>query len=526
LSLKVRDASPHQGRKSSVRSNTRDISQDNITAEILKAFAQIDKNKKIALSEILNRLNFDFAKNNPYRKIDFTYDSLFKLILYKKLKGIRFQTELVKYLELHRRVRTQLGLKKTPDQTTVSYFFNNVLTQETHKALEFIATKIKEVSREKRIALDFEQFLIKKTKNDITFTNRSMRLKSKEIAELFKEKTLQMIKSKKHHNATFFERDFIDLLVETGLSKKCAENVSNAFKLAGKKIPSADTFLREIKKHDIDEIIRNFDILQENLWTTVKRNRIYMNGVKAIIDFTDWNFDGKSTDMTINKISATGNKIKCFRFATLDILDTGGCYTFKAIPVHPLNQKKDLLYRLLSEAKKKVKIDVALVDRGFYTEECIKVFNTLNIFYLMPAIRNERIKRIEACTPTPCIVKDVEMKGVKFNLIIVEKGRKKLLFATNMDLSDKNINFTKYLIDLYGKRWGIENGYKTKKEFRPMTTSRDYKVRLYYFLFTVFLYNLWILLRILISISFGRKKKKSPITAYVFGRLFLNADYG
>jgi hypothetical protein len=522
----VRVDPPHQGRKSSVSPNTREISHDNITTEILKAFAQIDKNKKIALSEILNRLNFDFIKNNPYRKIDFSYESLFKLILYKKLKGIRFQTELVKYLELHRRAKTQLGLKKTPDQTTISYFINNVLTQETHEVLEFIATKIKETAKEKGVALEFNEYVVKKTENKVEVVNKSIKLKSKEIAEFFKEKTLQMMKTKKHHNATYFEREFIDLLIETGLKRKCAENVSNACKLMGKKVPSADTLLRDIKKHDEHEIIKNFDILQENLWTTIRRSRIFLNGVKAIIDFTDWDYNGESTEMTINKISKSGNKIKCFRFATMDILDTGGCYTFKALPVHPLNQKKDLLYRLLSEAKKKVKINVALVDRGFYNEECIKVFNSLNILYLMPAIRNERIKKIEACAPTPCIVKDVEMKGVKFNLIIVEIDRKKLLFATNMDLSDKNINVTKYLIDLYHKRWGIENGYKTKKEFRPMTTSRDYRIRLFFFLFTVLLYNLWILLRILVSISFGRKIKKSPITAYVFVYLFQKADYG
>jgi putative transposase len=522
----MREAFPHQGRKSLVRSNTREISHDNITGEILKGFAQIDKSKKITLVDILNRLNFDFVINKSYREIDFSYDSLFKLILFKKLKGIRFQTELVKYLEIHRRVKTQLGLKKTPDQTTVSYFINNVLTKETHEALEFIVTKIKEIAKEKGLALDFEEYVVEKKENKVEAVNKSIKLKSKEIAEFFKKKTLQMMKTKKYHNTTYFERDFIDLLVETGLKKKCAENVSNACKLIGKRVPSADTLLRDIKKHDEHEIIKNFYILQENLWTTIRRNRIFMNGVKLIIDFTDWDYNGKSTEMTINKISKSGNRIKCFRFGTMDILDTGGYYTLKAIPVHPINRKEDVLERLLLEGKKKVKIDVALVDRGFYTTECMKVFYKLNILFLMPVIRNEKIKKIESCITAPCIIKDVEMKDVKYNLIVVKKGKKQLLFATNMDLSDQKINLTKYLCDLYGKRWGIENGYKTKKEFRPMTTSRDYRIRLFFFLFTVFLYNLWILLRILVSISSGRKIKKSPITAYVFAYLFQKADYG
>ncbi|MEF8849132.1 MAG: hypothetical protein V5A68_08395, partial [Candidatus Thermoplasmatota archaeon] len=45
----------------------------------------------------------------------------------------------------------------------------------------------------------------------------------------------------------------------------------------------------------------------------------------------------------------------------------------------------------------------------------------------------------------------------------------------------------------YGKRWGIETSYRVKKHsYLPQTTSKNYQIRLFYFLFSVLLYNLWI----------------------------------
>ncbi|MCK4996165.1 MAG: hypothetical protein KAR55_04680, partial [Thermoplasmatales archaeon] len=53
--------------------------------------------------------------------------------------------------------------------------------------------------------------------------------------------------------------------------------------------------------------------------------------------------------------------------------------------------------------------------------------------------------------------------------------------------------------------------------FRPMTSSGNYKIRLFYFLMSVLMYNLWILIRILNNITVhGRKNSRSKITAYVF----------
>ena len=46
--------------------------------------------------------------------------------------------------------------------------------------------------------------------------------------------------------------------------------------------------------------------------------------------------------------------------------------------------------------------------------------------------------------------------------------------------------------DRYGQRWQIENEYKSiKNDFLAKTVSKDYRVRLFYFVFAALLYNIW-----------------------------------
>ncbi len=48
----------------------------------------------------------------------------------------------------------------------------------------------------------------------------------------------------------------------------------------------------------------------------------------------------------------------------------------------------------------------------------------------------------------------------------------------------------------YPERWGIETGYRVKKEFRAKTCSRSFVVRLFFILISVILYNFWVSLNV------------------------------
>ena len=111
------------------------------------------------------------------------------------------------------------------------------------------------------------------------------------------------------------------------------------------------------------------------------------------------------------------------------------------------------------------------------------------------------------------------MADVKFNMVIVndEEGNKRA-FATNEEFDENDVNLAERLFILYGKRWGIETSYKVKKQsFLAKTTSKNYLIRIFYFLFSVLMYNLWLLADILIWLSlFGFVKEDHLITSKYF----------
>ena len=76
-----------------------------------------------------------------------------------------------------------------------------------------------------------------------------------------------------------------------------------------------------------------------------------------------------------------------------------------------------------------------------------------------------------------------------------EDSNETVVFITNKTLRDRQVKNT---IGRYRRRWGIENSYKTIKEFLARTTSKTYVVRLFYFAFVVLLYNCWLLVDVLV----------------------------
>jgi putative transposase len=121
----------------------------------------------------------------------------------------------------------------------------------------------------------------------------------------------------------------------------------------------------------------------------------------------------------------------------------------------------------------------------------------------MPATKISTVINVMEIAPTPSVITDFEMKDITFNLVILEEelkdgGKVKRAFATNEEYDENDVNLAERLFDLYGKRWGVETSYRVKKHsYLPKTTSKNYLIRLFYFMFSVLLYNLWILADIL-----------------------------
>ena len=521
--------------------SNRNISHSKIEKEIYKTFELFKNCKSVSIADYLKRFDTSIFQQDKYRKIKYPYESLIKLVLFQKLKGIKFQTKVVKYLKKHPKNKFKLGFSTTPDQTSISYFLIHILDNETKELLDFTVSKIEEISEKFGILFDVKTLELEKPAKETKDRNQRLQKndKTKEICRLFKKRFAPFINLNLKNNTLYKKTQFIDLLIHMGQTRDFAENGSATYKeIKGMDNPDADTLLYHLKNYpDHREVHRMFITLFEIVWETARQANIFDIRKKydVAIDFTEWYFYGdKSSFMVVGKEPDRGTA-KCYKFITINIVEAGKRFTLLALPVSALdNINKDKLLRTLLEyALQRIRIRRVYVDRGFFDSKAIRVFDQFHLKYLMPGIQQYNVRQLLKVTPAPSVITGFVLKDVKLNLVILEEelenGKKvKRVFATNEDYDENDVGLLEKLFDLYGKRWGIETSYRVKKHsYLPKTTSKNYRIRLFYFMFSVLLYNLWILADILIWLAlFGIVEEDHLITSKYFGTVLYTVDSG
>jgi len=514
------------------------ISKSNIEKEIYKTFELFKKEKNITIADFLKKFDVSILGQGKYRKIKFSYESLIKLVLFQKLKGIKFHTKLTKYLRRNPKDKFRLGFSETPDRTQIGYFINHILDKETKENLDYASDTIERISEKFGILLGIKLFEPEEPKKQTKQRNQYLQInrKTKEVAKTFKKRFSPFIDMNLNHNTVYTKNQFLDLIIHMGQTKDFAENGSKTFKeLRSMGCPDADTLLYHLKNYrNPKEIWKMYTTLFEIVWDMARKANIFdiRKRYDVAIDYTEWYFYGdKSAPMVMGKKPDRGTA-KCYKFATINIVEPGKRFTLLAIPVGHFDRDKSILTKLLNYALERVKIRRVYVDRGFFNNGSI---NTLKKYsrlkFLMPCSQNSRIQKLLRIFPAPSIIKDYEMEGAVFNVVIVEdedkSGKKvKYAFATNEEYDENDVNLADRLFDLYGKRWGVETSYRVKKHsYLPKTTSKNYLIRLFYFMFSVLLYNLWIMADILIWLAlFGKVGEDHRVTSKLFGTILYTID--
>ena len=508
------------------------ISQSNIEKEIYKTFEQIKEKKNITIVDFLNKLDINILTNYRYRKIKFHYESLIKLVLFQKLKGIRFQTQLIKYLKSNRKERVKLGIQQIPNQRTISYFTNHILDDDIKNLIDFIVKKIESISEKFGILLDVKTLQpekpMKKTSNRTFYYQKNQ--KTLEISKMFKKRFSSVINLNISKNAIYSKNTLIELILHMCTTNDFAENGSKTFKLQRTIVPNGDTLLYHLKNYqNINQIKRMFMTLFEMIWETARTSNMFHRKVDIAIDYTLVHFYGNKNTPMVVEMKPDRGTTHGYRFATISIVERDNRFTLLALPVGPFDRKEDILKTLLSYASKRIKIHHLYADRGFFDSNSIEIFKRYNIQFLIPCAENSRVKKILEVMPTPTIIKDYEMGTTRFNVAIAEdeQGMKRA-FATNINFDENDVGLSERLFYLYSKRWGIETSYRVKKHsYRPKTTSKNYFIRLFYFLFSALLYNLWLLADILICLGLlGVYNGKHILTSKYFGTMLISVDPG
>jgi putative transposase len=496
-----------------------DENTNHIKEQIIEAFRRL-KGNSIHVATLLSFIDFTglFQFNESAKH---TNHSVIKLYLFKVIKGLRNYKILLDSLQNNHEEAFQLGFYKSNENNIdlpPKRTFNNYLAQLDKKQLDSIAEFILETATKNNIVLDLE--IVKKAIKEKKSNNDK---EIREAIKLIRKLIYPQIDLKIKSNGKFTTYNLLDVLVHVALTNDFVHNGSETFKACNGECPSGDLMMYHFSKFKSVEQVRiMFEKISDFIFTFARRNYNVLNHRKHDIayDVHKIPYFGKGIQYSCGDKYERGTS-NFLEFLTCSIVVAGRRFVVDVTPIHPLDDIPKLLDRSLQRVKNKLKIDRAYLDRGFNGAEYFRVLKKNKIKFLMPMVRSNTVKAAfdKAEGINSYVFHDFKVGEESINLILVddEQGLKRA-FVSNFDIAPC---LAYRLYGLYSQRWGIETGYRNlDHDFQARTTTRNYHIRLFYFLFSVCLFNLWVLVNICVSLSvYGRIKDKPLITAKLFAIL-------
>lgn len=404
-----------------------------------------------------------------------------------------------------------------PPKRTFNHYLKAYLDK---KQLDSLAEKILATATNSRILLDLD--LVNKTIAEKKHTSDS---ETREAIKLVKKLVYPMVDLKIKCNGKFTTKDLLDVLVHVALTNDFANNGSVTYKAVSSKdsAPSGDLMMHHFSKFDsIEKVSKMFEKISNIIFNFARSNYNILKNRRHDIayDIHKMPYYGKGITWVCGDKFERGTS-NFIEFLTCSIVVAGRRFVVDVVPVHPLDEIWKLLDKSLERVKNKIKIDKAYLDRGFNEVKIFQVLKNHRINFLMPMIRNASVKNaFDKASGCPAYVfKDFLIGCEPVNLVLVddELGLKRA-FVCNFDIAPC---IAYRLYEMYSKRWGIETSYRhCDHDFKARTTTRNYVIRLFYFLFSTCLFNLWVLVNICVSLAIhGRVMSKPIITAKLFATL-------
>ncbi len=302
-------------------------------------------------------------------------------------------------------------------------------------------------------------------------------------------------------NAFFTVKQIGRQVLHAAINKLSVEGGSQILErvLPSNEVASADTILRYL--HSLSP-----EKAQKELQANIRQARDfakthYLQPVIIAIDFHEEEYYGDHNNPHVVGTKPKNGTSWAFRYITADIVENGKRLCIDCQPFYSDNEKATALASVLERAKRFVKIALVLIDRGFYTVECIKTLKKAGLFFIMPVIKDKKMVRLmkENANLLPWVGTYTlgGKTGETFTLGLKREDDEIYGFATNIIFEgsgpEEMKTFVEKIAETYSSRWGIETGYRVKGNFLAKTTTRDHKIRSLYFFLSVILYNAWIL---------------------------------
>jgi hypothetical protein len=309
-----------------------------------------------------------------------------------------------------------------------------------------------------------------------------------------------------HYGADALYAGLMQLSMSGGYAESTMDDLALRY---GVDAPCGGAFLYRLKKLDYDGWFSRLRDVNDAVLSMASGLGLLKRPVVCAIDYTKVPYYGRFNRHVVRSKHEDGTG-KFYEYATISIVQDGLRLCVYSRPVTLLDAKVDVVRELVREAERRgVKVKLLLMDRAFFTVECINLLKGLGVKFITPCVCNERVKRAVDSLGRegrlPFSIRDShQVEEASFTMVVCwSKRQKKLIpFATNVEEGDAR-RLVRKVPKEYRRRWGIETTFRKVKEVYGMTTSPSPAIRLAYFMTAMILYNLWQAINI--TLTAGRR---------------------
>ena len=176
----------------------------------------------------------------------------------------------------------------------------------------------------------------------------------------------------------------------------------------------------------------------------------------------------------------------------LSIVKNNRRYVLGAVPVYIGYNKEQTVMEMIRFAEQFVKIKAVLFDKGFYSAKVVKELESRKIGYVILVPKNKKTKKyLEQKGNTFEHIMKTRDKYNKYELKLKVKVARDVYEYDWIILTNLGYRNTTQLVNLYRKRWNIENIFRITDKIRIRTNSIDIVAKTLLFVISLLLYNLW-----------------------------------
>ena len=301
-----------------------------------------------------------------------------------------------------------------------------------------------------------------------------------------------------------------------------------------RKSPSDDDVFCHLNKLNTNQVFSTFNQANNCLLKQAARQGVFNDPHQCGLDIHKTPWYGKEKDIHVLGMERVRGTNFGHAYASIECVNTRERFTLATLPLHQFTTKEQILTYLVTKARNHIQISRQFLDREFFNVESLTTLLTIPVQFVIPAEHNNPIKKLIISAHhqgskipetesfafiTPYTMRKAKQQVTVTLVIVISPSKKQdepmneFAYVTNIPVTLEN---ALELADSYRNRWGIETGYRVKEQVRGKTCSQQYPVRLLFQLLSIFLYNLWQLCNLILSVKLHWNKRKYLVILPLF----------